>query len=967
LVRINKTRGDIMGYNVKDAALMSAYQRQFPGADLNKLAALAGIPAADVPMYTINKTATPARNAAFGQVTSKAETQAQVQSASPLTGINPITGRTYSQTPVPPVVESSNTSPNINPITGRTFVPTPTPRPTTTDTTPNINPITGREFVATPTPRPVPEDSDVDFTDAYGENFRQATPIPTPVVQPQDDDVDFTDAYGESFREVTPIPPTTRRPGVEQATLPPGSRGSGEFLDNRNATPQPDPFPAPPPARPVQPQAEVDDFSGTSITPVDDFSGPSRNISQVDDFSGYPAPTQVDDFAEINTPTQVDDFAEYSPPAQVDDFAEFSAPAQVDDFADYQPPAQVDDFAEFSAPAQVDDFSGYSNNDFGAQVDDFGDVSAPAQVDDFSGYSNNNFGQVDDFAEINTPAQVDDFSGYSNNNFGQVDDFAEINTPAQVDDFSGYSNNDFGTEDPGLDAFGPGPTPPAATNTEYDQTQFDPFGDVVEETAPVQVDDFADYSNNDFGAQVDDFSEINTPAQVDDFADYSNNDFGAQVDDFSEINTPAQVDDFADYSDNDFGEEDFSDFATTNSPSDVNEFGVDDFGDTEAAQFDEFGDPIPAADELVESNEPIVAEFDEFGDPIDPQVTTAEFDEFGNPIDADGNRTDIVENDGESLVGDDPTGEIDDLDGVDGVEQAAISEAQQSAIQAQALKAKAQQQQTVSEMREASGVKNADGDWRVKLRLAPQATYLYQAPEPGILAPLTETDGIIFPYTPSIDIQYRADYQAYSPTHSNYQHFFYQGSNVATVQINADFTAQDTVEAEYLLAVIHFLKSASKMFYGNDAQRGSPPPLLYLSGLGEYQFNESPCVISEFNYNLPPDVNYIRARSKQIQRDGQLQYKKPLATSVTNGNFSSLSRLKTAVTNSLNGGPEPMQVGAEPTKLAPGTLGTKGATYVPTKATITLVLNPIVSRQQVSQQFSLKEYANGNLIKKGMW
>ena len=74
------------------------------------------------------------------------------------------------------------------------------------------------------------------------------------------------------------------------------------------------------------------------------------------------------------------------------------------------------------------------------------------------------------------------------------------------------------------------------------------------------------------------------------------------------------------------------------------------------------------------------------------------------------------------------------------------------------------------------------------------------------------------------------------------------------------------------------LKSASKMFYGQDAQRGSPPPLLYLTGLGEYQFNEQPCVVSEFNLNLPSDVNYIRARSRHINRDDQLQFEKPLAT-----------------------------------------------------------------------------------------
>jgi hypothetical protein len=185
--------------------------------------------------------------------------------------------------------------------------------------------------------------------------------------------------------------------------------------------------------------------------------------------------------------------------------------------------------------------------------------------------------------------------------------------------------------------------------------------------------------------------------------------------------------------------------------------------------------------------------------------------------------------------------------------------------------------------------------------------------------------------------------------------------------MQAEFTAQDTVEAEYMLACIHFLKSASKMFYGQDAQRGSPPPLLYLSGLGEYQFNEQPCAVTEFNYNLPADVNYIRARSRHITRADNLQFQKPLATATTNGNFSALNRLRTAVTNALNGGEAPLQVGAKPFQPAPGNLGAKGATYVPTKMSMTINLLPIVSRKMASQQFSLKEYANGNLIKKGMW
>ena len=815
------------GYDPAKAARMNALAQQYPKADLGVLADLARIDRDQLGNYTTDSVGTRAVNANFGRVTSEASQTVQ-STDTPRNSAG--SGSAFAGNTIPaPTVTSPASSETVTNTTGsgsafqgggtiasqafgdRTPAPVPSP------------PV--------PTPRPPKvQDSDVDFTDAYGENFRQATPIPAPVVQPTDTDVDFDDAYGESFRTVTPIPPSTRRPGVEQATLPPGSRGGGDFLDDRGRAPaiEPDPFPEPPPGRPAQPISQVDDFSGTGITQVDDFGGPSRNVTPVDDF------------------------------------------------AEYQAPAQVDDFAEFQAPAQVDDFSAYSNN-----------------------------------------------------NFGQVDDFAEINTPAQVDDFSAYSNNDFGTEDPGLDAFGPGP-------------------------APAQVDDFADYQAP---AQVDDFAEFRAPAQVDDFADYSDNNFGAQVDDFGgPTRNPAQVDDFADYSDDNFGEEDFSDFATTNSPSDVNQFGVDDFGDPEVAQFDAFGDPIRSPEEVNPFG------VDDFGGP-----EAAQFDAFGDPILAPEDR---VDNDGESLVGDDPVADIGDGaegDGIDGVEQAAISNAQTQAINAQAMKVKAQNQQTINEMREASGVKNADGDWRVKLRLAPQATYLYKAPEPGILAPLAVTDGIIFPYTPTIDVQYRAEYQNYSPTHSNYQHYFYKNSSVQTVQLQAEFTAQDTIEAEYMLACIHFLKSASKMFYGQDAERGSPPPLLYLTGLGEYQFNESPCVVTEFNYNLPSDVNYIRARSRHINRDDRLQFQKPLATTTTNGNFSALNRLKTAVTNALNGGPQPLQVGAKPFTPSPGNLGSKGATYVPTKIAMTINLLPIVSRQQVSQQFSLREYANGNLIKKGMW
>jgi hypothetical protein len=269
-----------------------------------------------------------------------------------------------------------------------------------------------------------------------------------------------------------------------------------------------------------------------------------------------------------------------------------------------------------------------------------------------------------------------------------------------------------------------------------------------------------------------------------------------------------------------------------------------------------------------------------------------------------------------------------------------------------AARDRARQQQAISAQRRQIN----NGDWRVRLRLAPQAKYLYNATNPGILKPLQVTDGVIFPYTPSITTAYKANYSNYDLTHSNYRGYFYQNSYVEPIQLTAQFTAQSTAEANYLLAVIQFFRSVTKMFYGQDAERGAPPPLTYLTGLGEYQFNEHPCVVSQFNYTLPADVDYIRAGSPNQLGLNQVNQRDRQTVS-TGSLFGGLNRLAAAL----------LTKGAIPNAPAPPSLGQNRPTYVPTKIEITLTLLPIQSRNQVSKQFSLKEFANGNLIKGGFW
>lgn len=253
-----------------------------------------------------------------------------------------------------------------------------------------------------------------------------------------------------------------------------------------------------------------------------------------------------------------------------------------------------------------------------------------------------------------------------------------------------------------------------------------------------------------------------------------------------------------------------------------------------------------------------------------------------------------------------------------------------------------------------------NGDWRVRLQLAPQSNYLYNDPNPGILQPLRNTNGVIFPYTPKIDMSYRANYQSSDVTHSNYKNYFYQSSEVSDITLSAHFTAQSTTDANYVLAVIQFFRSATKMFYGQDAQRGSPPPLVFLSGYGDYQFNKHPCVIAEFTYSLPDDVDYLRAQSANITGlpTAQIRQRQNVAT---NNIFASIQRLAGAFTT--KGALPPNPFGTLP---APQT-AIGNPTYVPTKIDINLRLIPVVSRQKVSQQFSLKNFANGNLLKGGFW
>jgi len=199
--------------------------------------------------------------------------------------------------------------------------------------------------------------------------------------------------------------------------------------------------------------------------------------------------------------------------------------------------------------------------------------------------------------------------------------------------------------------------------------------------------------------------------------------------------------------------------------------------------------------------------------------------------------------------------------------------------------------------------KNAAQDWRVRLSIP----FLNTFAESPLLTPLVkETNGLVFPYTPSISMVHSANYQALEPLHNNYSFFAYQNSRIEAISISGQFYCEDSNEAAYWIGATHYLRSITKMSTGDSANSGSPPPVVYLNGYGPHVFKDIPVVVTSFTIELPNDVDYISA-----------------------------------------------QVAGE-------------VSHVPTKSTISVTVQPIYSRDSV-RRFNLDDFVKGNYLSGGRY
>lgn len=146
---------------------------------------------------------------------------------------------------------------------------------------------------------------------------------------------------------------------------------------------------------------------------------------------------------------------------------------------------------------------------------------------------------------------------------------------------------------------------------------------------------------------------------------------------------------------------------------------------------------------------------------------------------------------------------------------------------------------------------------RVRLRPKPGGA-LQTYGSNGILSPLRGTNGLVWPYQPIIGYEQNVDYQTMELVHANQEMLAYNRTNSLKITVSGDFSVQNQQEGIYALACIHFLRSVTKMYFGeNEPNAGVPPPVLLFDAYGSYMFNQLPVVVTSFTVQLNNDIDYV--------------------------------------------------------------------------------------------------------------
>lgn len=253
-----------------------------------------------------------------------------------------------------------------------------------------------------------------------------------------------------------------------------------------------------------------------------------------------------------------------------------------------------------------------------------------------------------------------------------------------------------------------------------------------------------------------------------------------------------------------------------------------------------------------------------------------------------------------------------------------------------------------------------EDDWRVRISLNPGAKVFYQDPmllPNSLLHPLTNTNGVIFPYTPTVLMTHNAQYSTQQLTHSNYPAHFYNYSEVSDITVSGDFTVQNASDGQYLMAVIYFLRSVTKMFFGTGDNVGMPPPIVYLDGYGSHYLPHVPCVLTSFTHTMPADVDYIQVPVTRSELDS--------SPAEPNRSVQLSEEEQKFVPGLLRSETQATTPSTQATMLNSRRKDITTTTRLPTSSTINIALRPVYSRKSLHDRFNLNQFAQGQLLADG--
>ena len=212
--------------------------------------------------------------------------------------------------------------------------------------------------------------------------------------------------------------------------------------------------------------------------------------------------------------------------------------------------------------------------------------------------------------------------------------------------------------------------------------------------------------------------------------------------------------------------------------------------------------------------------------------------------------------------------------------------------------------------------RTATRDWRVKLTLPSHSIHKHLLDDNEIMKPLQASNGVFWPVTPAVIVQNSANYNALAQTHSNYPFQAYQNSQVDTISIVGEFPVQNSDDAKHWIATVKFLRTMSKMAFGQSKDKGQPPPIMHLSGYGDHMFDKVPVIVQSFNVELRNDHDYISTKQGPAKRQ--------------------MHPTEGVIEESVD------------------------QTWAPTLSTISVGVIPVYSRESLTK-FSLQDFARGNM------